>query len=87
MSMRQADVLRRQVAEIRRAAQYAERSRSARRELALADQLEAEADRLEGKVKPALPPVQPISQEERDKARRARVDEVFAHLERQLGIK
>lgn len=67
MRMRQADELRRQVAEIRQAAQY--------------------ADRLEGKVKPALPPVQPIGQEERDKARRARVDEAFAHLERRLGIK
>ena len=85
--MRQADELRRQAAEIRHAAQHAERRKDAERELALAANLDAEADRLEGKVRPAAPPVQTISQEERDKARRARVDEAFAKLERRLGPK
>lgn len=66
--------LRRRAAELRLAANHAERRRDAQRELEAAALLEAEADLLEGKAKPAPTRVEPQSFEGREKARRARVE-------------
>ena len=72
--------LRRRAAELRHAAGHAERRRDAKGELEAAALLEAEADLLEGKSRPAPEPITPRTIEERDRARRARVDAVIDQL-------
>lgn len=66
--------LRREAAEIRLAAQHADRRSVARREFARAYELESQAAAMEGKHMPPAPRVEPKSFAEREQARRERVN-------------
>lgn len=80
------DELRQQATKIRHAAQHAERLSDARAELALADQLEARANQLEGKTqhKPAPPE---IPKAERERMRQKRIDAAMRQIEERFGRK
>lgn len=78
-----AKELRQRAAEIRVAAQRAERMRYARAELEYAAQLEAEADRLEGKVSRPKQATTALPQEE---IQRLRNERIAAAIEKMLQI-
>lgn len=77
--------LRRRAAEIRQAAHHAERLADAREALERAYRLEAEADRLEGKVAPVVVRPAPLSPEELEARRRARLAAAMAKIEQHFG--
>lgn len=79
------DELRQQARELRFAANHAERLSDARDELARAYELEAEADRLEGKAGAVVERPKPLTPEEIEARRRARLAEAMAKIEQHFG--
>lgn len=78
--------LRQRAADIRLSANHAERSRDARKELQQADQLEAEADRLEGKVLPEPPKPPTAAQTKAAKSRHNEmIDRVRDEMVKRFG--
>lgn len=85
---RTPEELRKEAADIRFRAKHAERLRDARRELEMAAQLEAEADRIDGVTPAPAPLLSPQQMAERtEQARRKRVAAAILQIKERFGPK